>query len=71
MSDVLGVLVETEDWPHGLRCADCNRLLEDGDRYSERLDSFTGDGVPLVVIVCVGCALTETSNTERSPGGDS
>src|SRR6187551_3654299 len=63
MSENLGVLVEAEDWPHGLRCAECNRCLKDGDRYSKRLDGLTDDGVPTVLIVCVGCALTE----EQSP----
>lgn len=47
--------VET-DWPHGLRCADCDKLLGEGDRYASKLDSFIGD-VPVVLIVCLECAL--------------
>ena len=40
MSDRLNLGVEyvPEEWEHGLRCADCARLIE--DRYSERLDSI-------------------------------
>jgi len=55
----LGVLVEAEDWPHGLRCAECHRPLQEGGRYSERLDALNADGIPIVLIVCLGCALIE------------
>lgn len=47
----------SEEWPHGLRCAACDREFVEGQPISERLDSFI-DEVPLVVITCVGCALT-------------
>jgi len=48
------------DWPHGLRCADCNRKFVEGQPISERLDSFIGD-TPVVVLVCVGCAIGKSS----------
>lgn len=48
-----------EDWPHGLRCAECSCLIEEGDRYSQRLSSFQDD-IPVVLIVCVTCALADT-----------
>lgn len=54
-----GKVYRDEDWPHGLRCADCDRLLREGDRYSERLTGFQGEH-PLLLIVCAGCATTQT-----------
>ena len=62
MAEALGLPVITEDWPHGLRCAECHRELGEGDRYSERLDSLIGD-TPAVLIVCIGCALTPSPDT--------
>jgi hypothetical protein len=53
----LGVPYDDADWPHGLRCADCHRLMSEGDRYSEQLASMA-DELPLVRIVCVVCALS-------------
>jgi hypothetical protein len=47
--------VRAEDWPHGLRCGDCSRLLSDGDHYAERWTGMVGE-VPAVLIVCVACA---------------
>ena len=35
--------VRAADWPHGLRCGQCSRLLEDGDGYAERLTGMIGD----------------------------
>lgn len=46
-----------EDFPHGLRCIDCDRALAEGDRYATRLEAFTGDGVPITEIICLECAL--------------
>jgi RNase P subunit RPR2 len=48
---------QSEDWPHGLRCASCERLFTDGMPYSERLEGFQDD-IPMCVITCVECALT-------------
>lgn len=61
----LGVVVREEDWPHGLRCAECKSLLGEGDRYSERLEKFMGD-VPIVLIVCLSCALGAANSQEPS-----
>jgi len=52
----LGEVYLDDEWPHGLRCAQCNSLFVDGDRYSARLESFVDD-TPLCLVVCVGCAL--------------
>lgn len=49
-----GLIVRAEDWPYGLRCGECCRLLEDGDRYAERLTGMVDD-VPAVMIVCPSC----------------
>jgi hypothetical protein len=60
----LGKPVIAADWPHGLRCAECDRELAEGDRYSERFYGLTApceDGKcavrPIVLIVCLRCAL--------------
>lgn len=62
----LGIEYSDTDWPHGLRCADCERVLLDGDRYSERLIGLepipcngpgTCDAWPVTEIVCLRCAL--------------
>lgn len=61
MTMELGIEYRDEEWEDGLRCADCSRLLVEGDRYSERLDGLMGD-IPIVVIVCITCALRESSD---------
>ena len=53
----LGIPYADEMWPHGLRCAECDRLMMEGDRYSEQLISMAEE-VPVVQIVCVVCALS-------------
>jgi hypothetical protein len=52
--DAPGLPVRAEDWPCGLRCGDCRRPLEHGDRYAERLTGMAGE-FPVVVIVCCPC----------------
>ena len=49
-------IVREQDWEHGLRCAECKQMLNDGDLYSERLSGFV-DETPAVEIICVECAL--------------
>jgi hypothetical protein len=49
-----GLIVRARDWPHGLRCGDCCRVLRDGDRYAERLTGMAED-TPVVMIVCRPC----------------
>jgi hypothetical protein len=48
------LIVRAKDWPYGLRCGECSRVLEDGDRYAERLTGMVG-GTPMVKIVCCPC----------------
>lgn len=50
------LIVRAEDWPFGLRCMDCDALLEAGMPYSERLTGMVEQD-PLVEIVCVPCGL--------------
>lgn len=46
-----------EEWaPHGLSCAQCERVLGEGDRYCQRMHAFIDD-TPIVIIVCVSCFL--------------
>lgn len=53
--------VTEADFPHGLRCADCDRVMEVGEKYSARLESFVDD-IPLTVITCVPCGLAPTDS---------
>jgi len=61
MTDVL--ICTYDDFPDGLRCSECNREIEWGDRYSERVvgmmgDTFadlTGEPVVEVELVCLRC----------------
>lgn len=57
MIDPEELAYDAETFPPGCTCADCRRPFEDGERYSQRLLS-TGDGVTLVEVVCLRCALT-------------
>lgn len=60
MSETLpyGTEYDPDQWPHGLRCIDCERLLGEGDRYATRLEAISGDGIPIVEIICLECALS-------------
>jgi hypothetical protein len=57
---IYGREFDANDWPHGLRCLDCDRKLEDGDRYATRLQGFAVDGTPVTEIICLECALAVT-----------
>jgi hypothetical protein len=49
-----------EDWPHGLRCMDCEALFADGQPIAERLTALTeyADEPAFVVdVICVGCSV--------------
>ena len=49
-----------EDWPHGLMCMDCDKVLQEGDRYGHRLvamTSFAGKAATVEEIICLECAL--------------
>jgi hypothetical protein len=53
-----GIEYRDDEWPHGLACMDCRRVLHEGDRYSERLYAFV-ENVPLAEVVCLDCATAE------------
>ena len=57
---VSGIEYHDDDWPHGLRCGQCRRVLREPERYTERLDGFM-DETPLLSIVCLACALGQGS----------
>lgn len=54
------LIVTEEDWPHGLRCLDCDSELSVGAAYSKRLVGIF-DGSPIVELVCAPCGLGLTS----------
>jgi RNase P subunit RPR2 len=60
MNDVkqYGTVYHDEEWPHGLSCIKCSKILVDGDRYATVLDSFIDD-IPVTIIICLECALSE------------
>lgn len=49
-------LVDDEGFPHGLRCAVCDRVIASGQPYDEHLNAMIGDQ-PVVVLTCVYCAV--------------
>lgn len=49
------MIVTLEGFPDGLRCADCDEELVQGERYSVRIEGMVED-VPLTVVVCIRCA---------------
>lgn len=52
----LGLVVEPEEFPFGLRCMDCDRQISTGALYSERLSGVSGESF-VVELVCVECDL--------------
>jgi hypothetical protein len=54
--------IEPGEFPHGLRCMDCDEPLGDGDTYSKRLVGFMLDD-PVVELVCVPCAMCGDEQT--------
>lgn len=53
----LGMVVAANEFPHGLRCMDCDRELPEGTRYTERLSGVSGESF-VVELVCLACGLT-------------
>lgn len=58
------LIVQSEDWPHGLRCGNCKRVLHNGDKYAERWTGMVCE-MPAVLIVCRPC---EERHTIRAEG---
>ena len=56
MFDPEELAYDAATFPPGCICSSCRRPFEDGERYSQRLLS-AGDGVTLVEVVCLRCAL--------------
>jgi hypothetical protein len=54
MTDTPRLVTQTE-FPHGLRCMECDRSLKPGDLYITVPDGMAGDSF-VEVIVCEGCA---------------
>ena len=48
------LIVRVSDWPHGLRCGECCRVMHEGEPYNERLTGMV-DEVPAYMIVCRPC----------------
>ena len=53
----MGTEVTVEDFPDGLRCEDCQRIIHPGENYSERAEGFLDDDLLEVSLICVDCAL--------------
>jgi hypothetical protein len=51
-------VVRADDFPHGLRCGECCRVLRDGDPYAERWTGMMGE-FPACMIVCAACDVPE------------
>jgi len=50
---MIGV-VTVEEFPHGLRCANCDVDLPPGSPYTDIFDGFLGD-TAACLLVCVDC----------------
>jgi len=50
------LIMEAEEWPHGLICMDCKNPIIEGMAYSKRLVGFV-DEIPLSEVICIHCAL--------------
>ena len=48
------LIVHAGEWPHGVCCGLCHRMMNDGDRYAEQLMGIIAD-IPVVMIVCYPC----------------
>lgn len=51
---------DPDEFPHGLRCIDCEREITVGDRWASRLealDEWDGEPVSITEILCLECAL--------------
>ena len=46
-----------EEWPHGLRCAECDHLYIEGETLHKQPHGMLEDGTPVLLIVCWDCAL--------------
>ena len=46
-----------EDHPDGLVCMGCDHVFSHGEIFSERLTHISGDGLPIVELVCIPCGL--------------
>jgi hypothetical protein len=44
------------DFPGGLRCCVCFRVIPDGTPYGGRAEAMTEDSVPVEAVACVYCA---------------
>lgn len=53
--DVVQDRFRVEEWPHGLRCCDCDHSFLNGEAYGSRLEAVTQEGIPVTVIACVVC----------------
>lgn len=68
MSDVGTSLFDSSEWPHGLRCMDCEDAFVDGQPIAKRLVSMTeyADEPAFVAeVICVGCSV---ASPDRVPG---
>ncbi len=54
------LIVHAADWPHGLRCLECDERLVEGMAYSQRLVAMAGKW-PVLEIVCVPCGMKVAS----------
>lgn len=48
-------LVQEGEFPAGLRCAECSRIIKVDKPYMTRLIAATEDSIPIAKLVCVYC----------------
>lgn len=48
-------IVTEQGFPHGLACMECQRSIDIGQPYRNKLNGMFSDGIPLDDLVCVYC----------------
>lgn len=59
----------TNDWPHGLNCANCSRPFRDGQVIRHVFDQFIsgpgGHSIPAMLVVCEPCEVLAIQGVPR------
>lgn len=56
------LIVRAADFPHGIRCGECKRLMREGERYAEIPEGFIGDTIGVVLVgMCCAASGEESS----------
>lgn len=63
-------LYREADFMGGLRCMDCDRVMEDGDEIADDLTGMVGD-IPMNEVICGLCATKRETASDTTPSDES